>query len=235
MDTLRDESCPVCGEQDAWDGNECKVCGFVAPPSKFDDPDVDMHKQLDLRQDDAPGGGDVNDLNADINDADGDGLDDNTGEPITDEDEAGADDVQPVLTCPACGTEFEAGHPVSTNTADPQAGNAGADGPAEGDLCPACGKALLETGTQLAEQGEAPPEDGEDVPDPEDAQAQADPDVDPDADPRDDSGGKPFPPDDSDPDEEDDDDAEDDDAADPAADQSVRGKPVRKGPPPGKR
>lgn len=51
VDTLRDEECPVCGEADAYDGNRCEVCGFDAPPKMFQDPDLDMAKQLDLRKD----------------------------------------------------------------------------------------------------------------------------------------------------------------------------------------
>lgn len=51
VDTLRDEECPVCGETDAYDGNRCDVCGFDAPPKMFQDPNLDMAKQLDLRKD----------------------------------------------------------------------------------------------------------------------------------------------------------------------------------------
>jgi hypothetical protein len=51
VDTLRDEECPVCGETDSYDGTECQVCGFIAPPKMFQDPDLDMAKQVDLRQD----------------------------------------------------------------------------------------------------------------------------------------------------------------------------------------
>jgi hypothetical protein len=55
VDTLRDEECPVCGEADAYDGNECQVCGFVAPPKMFQDPDLDTAKSMDLRKDIAEG------------------------------------------------------------------------------------------------------------------------------------------------------------------------------------
>lgn len=51
VDTLRDEECPVCAEADAYDGNECQVCGFIAPPKMFMDPDLDVAKQQDLRGD----------------------------------------------------------------------------------------------------------------------------------------------------------------------------------------
>lgn len=52
VDTLRDEECPVCGESSAaYDGNECQVCGYVAPPEMFRDPDLDLAGQVDLRKD----------------------------------------------------------------------------------------------------------------------------------------------------------------------------------------
>lgn len=50
VDTLRDESCPICSESDAYDGNQCQVCGYVAPPKPFRDPDVDLARTLDLRK-----------------------------------------------------------------------------------------------------------------------------------------------------------------------------------------
>lgn len=173
------------------------MCGFVAPPAKFQDPDVDTAKQLDLRgQDDGNvGSGTVQGLEDATHDLDGDGLDDNTGEPIDDQDalQAGADDAQPLLACPSCGYEVEAGEPTSTNTADPQAGDVGA-GPAEGDLCPNCAKAPLMSGTELSEV-----DPGMDP--------NADPEADPNADPDAEGDARPFgeddgqePDDDSDPD-----------------------------------
>lgn len=58
VDTLRDASCPVCGEENAYDAEKCLVCGFVKPPDTFMDPDLEQAKQVDLRQetDDTPGG-----------------------------------------------------------------------------------------------------------------------------------------------------------------------------------
>lgn len=52
IDTLRDETCPVCGEDDAYDGGKCAVCGFIKPPDEFMDPDLDRAKEVDLRQTD---------------------------------------------------------------------------------------------------------------------------------------------------------------------------------------
>lgn len=53
VDTLRMDACPVCGDDDGFDGTRCRVCQFVKPPAMFDDPDVEKAKQVDLR------GGDV--------------------------------------------------------------------------------------------------------------------------------------------------------------------------------
>jgi hypothetical protein len=164
VDTLRDEACPVCGEENAYDGNECQVCGFQAPPKQFQDPNLDLAAQVDLRKDNADlDGTDVSDLNDDINDRDKDGLDDETGAPIGEQNDG---DVQPALTCSNCGTAFEAGEPTTTDTRDPQVGDSGS-GPDAGDVCPVCGKGVLETGTELAEadpdddadRSEGPPEE----------------------------------------------------------------------------
>jgi hypothetical protein len=57
VDTLRDESCPVCGEHDSYDGDKCSVCNFIKPPDEFLDPDLEKAKQVDLRQDQADADG----------------------------------------------------------------------------------------------------------------------------------------------------------------------------------
>lgn len=51
IDTLRESACPICGEENSWDGEKCQVCGFIAPPDAFGDPDVEKAQQVDLRQD----------------------------------------------------------------------------------------------------------------------------------------------------------------------------------------
>lgn len=156
VDTLRDENCPVCGEANAWDGNQCPVCSFVQPPKQFQDPDLDKARQVDLRKNDGDlDGTDVTDLNAQTNDRDGDGLDDVTGEPVGEEEQEGAFDEQPSLVCPACETEFEAGEPQTINTRDPQAGSDSLGQPEAGDVCPACGKAELMTGQEMQEMIDA--------------------------------------------------------------------------------
>jgi hypothetical protein len=218
------------------------VCGFVAPPSKFQDPDVDLHQKLDLRQDQAPEGGDVNDLNADINDRDRDGLDDESGQPIGAEDELGADDTQPMVTCPACGYEAPAAEPQTVSTEDSVMGDAAAmpdesaGAASAGDLCPNCGQAPLMSPQEMAEAGlgaEPGSMPGEDEPDPEavedghdddnpfqqgpdDEDPEADPDADPNAD--EDQDGIPDHDEDADgdgiPDDQEDDDEEEDEDED---------------------
>lgn len=215
----------------------------MAPPDKFQDPDVDMHKRLDLRNNSDLDGGDVPGLNADTNDRDGDGFDDNTGEPIDEEDSLGADDMQPMLVCPNCGFQVEAGEPTTVDTADPMGANSDAGGPAEGDLCPNCGAAPLESSTDMAQMGE-------DTADPDvDADAVPDPDVDPDADPhaeRDESDPDAIPEDNDENDQDDDspfppkngdDDEDDADAVDPGDDDPEGDEldPAKKKPRPPKR
>ena len=50
VDTLREENCPVCGDGDTYDGEQCRICGFISPPSQFRDPDLDAAKRMDLRK-----------------------------------------------------------------------------------------------------------------------------------------------------------------------------------------
>lgn len=212
------------------------MCGFISPPDRFKDPDVDAHKQLDprangnLQGDDDLNAGDINGLEQSTSDQNRDGLDDATGEPVDANvaDEEGAADQQPLLQCSNCGTQFEAGHPMSTDTADPQMGDEGADGPADGDVCPACGKGVLESGSELAEQG-MPAEGGDEAvpdedPDPDAQEEMADegqgrlrmgdpenPGGDEDEDPADSPaipGGDPDIEDDDNPDDEEDEDEE---------------------------
>jgi hypothetical protein len=51
VDTLREDACPVCGDRDTFDGAQCQVCSYVAPPKMFQDPDLEKAKQMDLRKD----------------------------------------------------------------------------------------------------------------------------------------------------------------------------------------
>lgn len=82
VDTLRDELCPVCGESDTYNGDECTVCGYSKPIGQFADPDLDVARETDLRQDVADGEDAKDDL----------GLDGQT-----------SDAALPVLECTQCG------------------------------------------------------------------------------------------------------------------------------------
>lgn len=215
VDTLREETCPVCGEQDAWDGNVCSVCNYVAPPKQFQDPDLNKARQLDLRQE-----------QQDYDDSIQPAVDPETGLPME-------GDEQPELICPNCGETFEAGEPEATITTDPQEGGLGV-GPAEGDVCPNCGKAELVNGDEAAEMGIVPEdtsddEDGASVdeedqaglePD-EDEEDEGKPDV---VDPRDLKDVPPQDGEEGDQDEsEEDDDADDEDEDDDS--KPAKGKP----------
>ncbi len=70
VDTLRPEDCPICGDRDTFDGETCQVCGYIAPPDQFTDPNLELAQQVDLR----------------------DGADPDDGEPPEGEDEDDPDD-----------------------------------------------------------------------------------------------------------------------------------------------
>jgi hypothetical protein len=55
VDTMREEQCPVCGDQDSYNGSNCQVCGYISPPDKFGDPDLEKAKEVDLRGGDTEG------------------------------------------------------------------------------------------------------------------------------------------------------------------------------------
>lgn len=50
IDTMRQDTCPVCGEKDSYADDKCAVCGFNRPPDFMMDPDLEKAKQQDLRQ-----------------------------------------------------------------------------------------------------------------------------------------------------------------------------------------
>lgn len=50
VDTMREETCPICGEKDSYNGDQCMVCEFIRPPEQFMDPDLSKAQQVDLRQ-----------------------------------------------------------------------------------------------------------------------------------------------------------------------------------------
>jgi hypothetical protein len=55
VDTLRDPECPVCGNDESFQGDTCQQCGFVQPPKMFQDPDLQKARLLDLRANPATG------------------------------------------------------------------------------------------------------------------------------------------------------------------------------------
>jgi hypothetical protein len=62
VDTLRDPECPIC-QSDSYDGQRCPTCLFVKPPDDFMDPNLEMARQVDLRQEQQ--GQAINDLSCD--------------------------------------------------------------------------------------------------------------------------------------------------------------------------
>jgi hypothetical protein len=50
VNTLREQSCPVCSEESGYNGETCNVCGFIKPPDEFMDPDLSKAQRTDLRQ-----------------------------------------------------------------------------------------------------------------------------------------------------------------------------------------
>ena len=47
IETLRNQTCPVCKTQNSWDGSICTVCGYVLPPKPFRAPDTDVTQRVD--------------------------------------------------------------------------------------------------------------------------------------------------------------------------------------------
>lgn len=52
VDTLRPSDCPVCGDTNTFDGDQCGNCGYVAPPEQLEDPDLDVAREA--RDDEPP-------------------------------------------------------------------------------------------------------------------------------------------------------------------------------------
>jgi hypothetical protein len=134
VDTLRSENCTVCGNSSAWDGTQCQVCGYVAPPRPFGDPNTDIAQQKDIRKQVLDG------TEADPNDPDQQ-LGQQQGDPeeLQDQQEeaaAGMDPQLQTLTCNVCGTGIQPAAPTSESDGEPPY-------PAEGDVCPVCKKGQL--------------------------------------------------------------------------------------------
>lgn len=189
VDTLRTESCPVCGEADSFDGDRCDVCNFLQPPSMFMDPDTSVAKQMDLEKVPfdqgmvGPNGmpmGDVNDQAAAME-----------GVPGT------PDDGIADLFCPACGFSADTQAPQTNDDPsmpsiedpateaipneepedqqaeenpaadpaqdeDPEAPSGppeGSQGLVEGDVCPNCEQATMLSPNDIGEMGGEVPQE----------------------------------------------------------------------------
>lgn len=189
VDTLRTESCPVCGETDSFDGDRCDVCNFLQPPSMFMDPDTSVAKQMDLEK-----------VPFDQ------GMVGPNGMPMGGVDEQAAamegvpgtpDDGIADLFCPACGFSADTQAPQTNNdpampsvmdpaaeaipNEEPQEEQAqenpaadpaqeenpeapsgppeGAQGLVEGDVCPNCGQATMLSPNDIGEMGGEVPQE----------------------------------------------------------------------------
>jgi rubrerythrin len=186
VDTLRAENCTVCGNSTAFDGTQCQVCGYIAPPRPFGDPDTDLAKDNDMRKQVLDG-----DL-ADPNDPDQQ-LGNQVGDPgIIGEQAEDAEDEAleggTALTCDNCGSQITPAPPqTSGGTGEPPY-------PAEGDVCPICKKGQLTAGGPAGpdEEVDEPPTDDSDEPD--ETEDDSDEDEPDDSDDKDDDKKKKSPP-----------------------------------------
>lgn len=172
VDTLRQTKCPVCGsDNSAFASGVCRVCGFVQPPAFLQDPDLDLAKQVDLRQDEAVDPGDLSmdgeviqppqgepqpgQLDPDQLDEEGNPIEgDEDGDEQVDPSQIGEDgeiqggvpgmpaDGTPDLVCPGCGFTSDA-RPPQTTSLSGEYTDPGDDGTMEGDVCPNCQQAQL--------------------------------------------------------------------------------------------
>lgn len=141
VDTLRTESCPVCGEVDAFDGDRCQVCNFLQPPSMFTDPDTGVARQMELRKDEMGQQAQVGPDGQPIPGQEGMDLNDPLGQdPVMQGLPGQAEDGVADLFCPACGFSADTQAPMTNN--DPSMPS-GQQGLLAGDVCPNCGEATM--------------------------------------------------------------------------------------------
>lgn len=141
VDTLRTESCPVCGEVDAFDGDRCQVCNFLQPPAMFTDPDTGVARQMELRKDEMGQQAQVGPDGQPIPGQEGMDLNDPTGQDPAMQGLPGqAEDGVADLFCPACGFSADTQAPMTNN--DPSLPS-GQQGLLAGDVCPNCGEATM--------------------------------------------------------------------------------------------
>ena len=141
VDTLRAESCPVCGEVDAFDGDRCQVCNFLQPPSMFTDPDTGVARQMELRKDEMGQQAQVGPDGQPIPGQEGTDPNDPLGQDPAMQGLPGqAEDGVADLFCPACGFSADTQAPMTNN--DPSLPS-GQQGLLAGDVCPNCGEATM--------------------------------------------------------------------------------------------
>lgn len=141
VDTLRTESCPVCGEVDAFDGDRCQVCNFLQPPSMFTDPDTGVARQMELRKDEIGQQAQVGPDGQPIPGQEGTDPNDPLGQDPAMQGLPGqAEDGVADLFCPACGFSADTQAPMTNN--DPSMPS-GQQGLLAGDVCPNCGEATM--------------------------------------------------------------------------------------------
>lgn len=217
VDTLRAESCPVCGEADAFDGDRCQVCHFIQPPAMFTDPDTGVARQMDLKKDEmgdqaqvGPDGMPLNDGSGMVDPNDPTGM----NQPMTDMPGMAEDQIAD-LFCPACGFSADTQQPMTNN--DPSMPSE-QQGLMEGDVCPNCGQATMLSPNDVGELGGEVPQEIADDADADGIPDDQEPDVDEDGipddqEPDEDADGRPDDaerdsdedgvPDDADPDDDD--------------------------------
>jgi hypothetical protein len=144
VDTLRSENCTVCGNSTAFDGKQCQVCGYVAPPKPFGDPNTDIARANDLRKQVLDGDEADPMQNEEMGNQQGDPGE---LEEQQEDAEAGLDDSLGMLTCNNCGTGVQPAAPASDGGEPPY--------PADGDVCPVCKKGqLLSDSDEDSEEGD---------------------------------------------------------------------------------
>lgn len=200
VDTLRAENCTVCGNSTAFDGKQCQICGYVAPPKEFGDPDTDMAKQMDLRKQILDGGSaDPTDLDQPMGNQQGDPEE---AEQQAEDANAGLDSGSGLLNCTNCGTGIQPAPAQTTSeSGEPPY-------PAEGDTCPVCKNGELLSGSEGDEE-------------------ETDPEADPEADPEEDSDAPQTSEDEDEEEDADDKNSEDDDDED-SEDEDPKGNPFAK-------
>jgi 8-oxo-dGTP pyrophosphatase MutT (NUDIX family)/GNAT superfamily N-acetyltransferase len=153
VDTLRTQSCPVCGEQDSFDGDRCQVCNYIQPPPMFQDPDTGVARQMDMQKVPfdqgmvGPNGEPVQGPPGDPTALEPQPMDDVPGEP--------GDEIAD-LFCPSCGFSADTQEPMTDN--DPSM-PAQEEGLVEGDVCPNCGQATLLSANDVGEMGGEMPQE----------------------------------------------------------------------------